>query len=91
MMKSKIVSIGALVVVLPCNAWGESPDSGARLSASSHSAKTLRHDEIRIITIADGTRGEKRAVNTGRNGPSQGDLFVFDQPLMDQAPTAATV
>jgi hypothetical protein len=40
-------------------------------------------EERLIITIADGNRGEKSGVDTGPPGPSQGDMFVFDQPLMD--------
>ena len=39
---------------------------------------------VTLITLADGTRGLKNAVDVGPPGPSQGDLFVFDQPLMDQ-------
>lgn len=39
---------------------------------------------ITLVTLADGTRGLKSAVDIGPPGPSQGDLFVFDQPLMDQ-------
>lgn len=37
-----------------------------------------------LVTFADGTRGLKTPVDTGVPGPSQGDLFVFAQPLMDQ-------
>ncbi|AHE73555.1 hypothetical protein M942_24465 [Enterobacter ludwigii] len=71
-MNRKIVAIVALLV------------AGITQATSSHNPETLRRNEIHIITIADGTRGEKRTVNTGQNGPSPGDLFVFDQPLMDQ-------
>jgi hypothetical protein len=86
-MKRKIASIGALLIIgaLPYIVWSQGAVSGATLAVPLHQPKTLRRDEIRIITIADGTRGEKRASNTGSNGPSQGDLFVFDQPLLDQS------
>ena len=49
------------------------------LSACVTNAQTLT-----LVTLADGTRGLKNAVDIGPVGPSQGDLFVFDQPLMDQ-------
>jgi hypothetical protein len=39
---------------------------------------------VTLVTFADGTRGLKTPVDTGAPGPSQGDLFVFAQPLMDQ-------
>ncbi len=41
-------------------------------------------EERHLITIADGNRGDKAAVDIGEPGPSQGDMFVFDQPLMDK-------
>jgi hypothetical protein len=49
------------------------------LSACVNNVQTLT-----LVTLADGTRGLKNAVDIGPAGPSQGDLFVFDQPLMDQ-------
>ena len=49
------------------------------LSACVNNVQTLT-----LVTLADGTRGLKNAVDIGPVGPSQGDLFVFDQPLMDQ-------
>jgi hypothetical protein len=47
------------------------------------SARAGDREELRITTIADGNRGNKGGVDIGQAGPSQGDLFVFDQPLMD--------
>ncbi len=38
--------------------------------------------EVTIVTVADATRGTKASVDLGNQGDSQGDLFVFDQPLM---------
>lgn len=49
------------------------------LSACVSPSQTLT-----LVTLADGTRGLKNAVDLPPAGPSQGDLFVFDQPLMDQ-------
>ncbi|MFZ4221431.1 allene oxide cyclase barrel-like domain-containing protein [Enterobacter ludwigii] len=82
-MNRKKTAIGALFVAggLLCTAMAQS-QSGETMP--SHQSKTPRRDETHIITLADGTRGEKRAVDTGNDGVSQGDLFVFEQPLMDQ-------
>jgi hypothetical protein len=38
-----------------------------------------------LTTIADARRGMKNPVDLGQPGDSQGDLFVFDQPLLDAA------
>ncbi|MGF6092814.1 hypothetical protein [Pseudomonas sp. 18173] len=47
--------------------------------AHAHETETLT-----LITYADGTRGIKTPIDLGPPGPSQGDLFVFDQPLMNE-------
>ncbi|MBV7575724.1 hypothetical protein KW846_23695 [Pseudomonas sp. PDM32] len=47
--------------------------------AHAHEPETLT-----LITYADGTRGIKTPIDIGPPGPSQGDLFVFDQPLMNE-------
>lgn len=44
---------------------------------------TFASPTIQFITIADATRGNTNAVDLGLKGETQGDLFVFDQPLMD--------
>lgn len=71
-MNKKIIAIGTLLI------------AKAALAASPNQPEASRREEIQIITIADGTRGEKRSVSASQSGPSLGDLFVFDQPLMDQ-------
>jgi hypothetical protein len=38
---------------------------------------------IVLKTIADAKTGTKSNVDLGEHGPSQGDIFVFDQPLLD--------
>ncbi|MFC0573770.1 allene oxide cyclase barrel-like domain-containing protein [Paraburkholderia solisilvae] len=38
---------------------------------------------IVLNTIADANAGTKTPVDLGAHGPSQGDIFVFDQPLLD--------
>ncbi|WP_229720799.1 allene oxide cyclase barrel-like domain-containing protein [Dyella nitratireducens] len=49
------------------------------LNAQANGSKPLV-----IVTLADSTRGHKSTVDIGPPGPSLGDLFVFDQPLMDE-------
>lgn len=49
------------------------------LSAFAHAPESLT-----LVTLADGTRGTKNAIDIGPPGPSHGDLFVFDQPLMNE-------
>lgn len=49
------------------------------LSAHAHQPESMT-----LVTLADGTRGTKNAIDIGPPGPSQGDLFVFDQPLMNE-------
>ncbi len=39
--------------------------------------------EITLTTIADAREGEKVLIDLGKTGDSQGDTFVFDQPLLD--------
>ncbi len=85
-MNRNIAAVGALlfVGVASCIIWSQNMAGEARLASPPDQSKPPRRDVTKIITIADGTRGEKRSVDTGSDGPSQGDLFVFDQPLMDQ-------
>jgi hypothetical protein len=39
---------------------------------------------IVLKTIADANAGTKTPVDLGAHGPSQGDIFVFDQPLLNE-------
>jgi hypothetical protein len=39
---------------------------------------------IVLKTIADANAGTKTPVDLGEHGPSQGDIFVFDQPLLNE-------
>jgi hypothetical protein len=39
---------------------------------------------IVLKTIADATAGTKTSVDQGARGPSQGSIFAFDQPLLDE-------
>lgn len=55
----------------------------ALLITISLSAQANSREPQTLVTLADGTRGHKSPVDIGPPGPSQGDLFIFDQPLMD--------
>lgn len=44
----------------------------------------IASEPLTLVTLADATRGTKSAMDIGPPGPSQGDLFVFEQPLMDE-------
>ena len=46
-------------------------------------AHASQPESLTSITFADGNRDSKNAVDIGPPGPSQGDLFIFDQPLMN--------
>jgi hypothetical protein len=39
---------------------------------------------IVLKTIADANAGTKTPIDLGERGPSQGDIFVFDQPLLNE-------
>ena len=55
---------------------------GASLSVAAESPPASpARPELR--TIADATRGVRQKVDTPPTGASPGDLFVFDQPLLD--------
>jgi hypothetical protein len=61
---------------------------GARFLVCSALAISLpafaADNAIVLKTIADANAGTKTPVDLGARGPSQGDIFVFDQPLLDE-------
>jgi hypothetical protein len=77
---SALLALGAL-----CGCGHDDGDRGGWIPNAE--AATLptkpQREELHLTTIADGTRGTKGGVDLGPTGPSQGDLFVFDQPLLD--------
>ena len=62
--------------------------SGVRFLVCSALATSLpafaADSSIVLKTIADANNGTKTPVDLGVHGPSQGDIFVFDQPLLDE-------
>ncbi len=59
---------------------GLSLGSSLAMAAESPPASPARPE---LRTIADATRGVRQKVDTPPAGASPGDLFVFDQPLLD--------
>jgi hypothetical protein len=55
----------------------------ALLALPAANAWASDREELQLTTIADGNRGERGGIDIGPIGPSQGDMFVFDQPLVD--------
>lgn len=56
------------------------PLTGSALGCTSAQAEESRS----LHTIADGRTGIAQAVDLGEPGDSPGDMFVFDQPLLDK-------
>lgn len=54
------------------------------LAVASLPTLAAERETLRLTTLADGNRGTKGPVDLAPPGPSQGDLFVFDQPLMNE-------
>jgi hypothetical protein len=40
--------------------------------------------EIVLKTIAEAPKGKDASIDLGVQGPSQGDMFIFDEPLLDE-------
>ncbi|NMO18934.1 dirigent protein [Pyxidicoccus fallax] len=57
------------------------PTATQLLGCSSAHAK----DDETLVTIADARSGIAQPVDLGAQGDSPGDLFVFDQPLLNEA------
>ncbi|MDQ0570406.1 hypothetical protein QFZ42_002240 [Variovorax paradoxus] len=89
MKKQAITGIGALLAIGALQGCGGGGGEGggsffSAAAASSMPAAPPHRQELQMTTMADGTRGNKGGVDLGASGPSQGDMFVFDQPLMDK-------
>jgi hypothetical protein len=54
-------------------------------SALAISVPAFAADSALVLrTIANANAGTKTPVDLGERGPSQGDIFVFDQPLLNE-------
>jgi len=72
---SIIIAIIAVIAATSTATWAQSTAKKGR-NALSHYTTTL-------VTIADGRSGIAQSVDLGETGDSPGDIFVFDQPLLN--------
>ena len=75
MTHSIIIAIIAVIATTSSATWAQSTAKKGR-NAPSHYTTTL-------VTIADGRSGIAQSVDLGETGDSPGDIFVFDQPLLN--------
>ena len=75
MTKSIIIAIVAVIATTYTAAWAQSPAKAG--------SKILTHHITTLATIADARSGIAQGVDLGKPGDSPGDIFAFDQPLLD--------
>ena len=70
---------------LPETAWPGLPalEKTVLLLITAMAAACSQTDRKTMITVADARVHKAQLVDIGEPGDSQGDLFVFDQPLLD--------
>ena len=69
------MAIVAVIAATYSVAWAQSP-----VKAGS---ETLPHHTTTLVTIADARSGIAQQLDLGKAGDSPGDIFVFDQPLLN--------
>jgi len=72
---SIIIAIVAVIATTSSATWAQSPAKEGR--------DVLPHYKTTLVTIADGRSGIAQSVDLGEAGDSPGDIFVFDQPLLN--------
>ena len=75
MTHSIILAIFAVIATTFTAAWAQSPAKAG--------SEVLPHDKTTLVTIADARSGIAQWVDLGVPGDSPGDIFVFDQPLLN--------
>ena len=70
-----MIAIVAMMATTFTAAWAQNP-----VKAGS---KALPYPTTTLVTIADGRSGIAQSVDLGEAGDSPGDIFVFDQPLLN--------
>ena len=75
MKYSMMIAIVAMMATTYTAAWAQNPVKPGS-EAPPHYTTTL-------VTIADGRSGIAQSVDLGEAGDSPGDIFVFDQPLLN--------
>ena len=75
MTHSIIMAIVAVIAATYSAAWAQSPAIAG--------SEILPHHTTTLVTIADARSGIAQQVDLGKTGDSPGDIFVFDQPLLN--------
>ena len=75
MTHSIIIAIVAVIATTYTAAWAQSPAKAG--------SKILTHHITTLATIADARSGIAQSVDLGKAGDSPGDIFVFDQSLLN--------
>lgn len=75
MTHSIIMAIVAVIATTSTTTWAQSP--------AKEGGEVLPHNTKTLVTIADGRSGIAQSVDLGEAGDSPGDIFVFDQPLLN--------
>jgi len=72
---SFILAFATVIATTFTAAWAQSPAKAG--------SEVLSHDKTTLVTIADARSGIAQWVDLGEPGDSPGDIFVFDQPLLN--------
>ena len=75
MTHSIIIAIVAVIATTSTATWAQSP--------AKEGSDALPYYTTTLVTIADGRSGIAQSVDLGEAGDSPGDIFVFDQPLLN--------
>ena len=75
MTHSFIIAIVAVIAATHTAAWAQSPTKAGSEALPQHTTT--------LTTIADARSGIAQQVDLGKAGDSPGDIFVFDQPLLN--------
>ena len=69
------MAIVAVIAATYSVAWAQSPAKAG--------SEILPHHTTTLVTIADARSGIAQQLDLGKAGDSPGDIFVFDQPLLN--------
>lgn len=75
MTHSIIIAFFAVISITYTAAWAQNPAKAG--------SEVLPQYTTTLVTIADGRNGIAQSVDLGAAGDSPGDIFVFDQPLLN--------
>ena len=75
MTHSMMIAIVAMMATTYTAVWAQ--------NSVKAGSEVLPHPTTTLVTIADGRSGIAQSVDLGEAGDSPGDIFVFDQPLLN--------